>query len=175
MAFWRDVDRSRGRLIHELHHYWSSKLAGRPMPSRADIEPGEIKRLLPNLVLTDLSPEPFRVRFRLLGTKVVVESGSDFTGRYLDEMAPADIEDQWETCYRLVWSEKRPIYGDTSVPTGGGGRFTYEFAIFPLSADGSNVTQCVAVEDYGELNDKLFELQEKAQPWQPRGMKPKPG
>jgi hypothetical protein len=170
MAYWREIERSRGALIHELHRYWTGKLNGRQMPTRTDIDPGEIKRLLPNLVLTDLTTEPFRVRYRLLGTRVVVESGSDFTGRYLDEMVAADIEDQWETCYRLVWAERRPIYGDTTVPTVGGETFSYEFGMFPLGTEETGVTQCVAVEDYGALNDKLFELQDKAHHWQPKGM-----
>ena len=59
------------------------------------------------------------------------------------------------------------------MPTVDGGTFTYEFGIFPLGGDGTTVTQCVAVEDYGWLNDRLFELQDKAQPWQPKGMTPR--
>ena len=172
MAYWREIERSRGALVHELQRYWTAKLNGRIMPARADIEPAEIKHLLPNLVIADLTTDPFRVRYRLLGTKVVAESGNDFTGRYLDEMVVADIEDQWEICYRLVWAEKCPIFGDTTVPTVDGSSFTYEYGIFPLG-DGAAVTQCIAVEDYGWLNDRLFELQDKAQPWQPKGMTPR--
>jgi hypothetical protein len=173
MAYWWEIDRCTGTLVRALHDYWSAKRADRIMPARADIDPTEIKHLLPHLVIADLTTEPFRVRYRLLGTKVVAESGNDFTGRYLDEMVAADVEDQWETCYRLVWAEQRPIFGDTTVPTLDGGTFTYEFGIFPLSSDGAAVTQCIAVEDYGWLNDRLFELQEKAQPWQPKGMTPR--
>jgi hypothetical protein len=172
MAYWWGIGRSTGRLVHALNAYWSDKCAGRPMPARPDIEPSEIKHLLPNLLIIDLEAEPFRVRYRLLGTKVVVASGRDFTGAYLDELIPGDVEDQWETCYRLVWGERRPLFGDCTVPTLGGDSFTYEFAIFPLGA-GAAVTQCVSIEDYGPLNDRLFELQKAAQPWQPRGIKPK--
>lgn len=171
MAYWWEIDRCSGTLIHDLHRYWSGKRGDRAMPARADIEPGEIKHLLPNLLVVDLEAEPFRVRYRLLGTKVVAESGIDFTGRYLDEMLPADTEDEWETCYRLVWREKRPIFGSTTVPTLGGETFTYEFGIHPLGVDDGMVTQCVSIEDYGQLNTRLFELQKAAQPWQPRGLR----
>ena len=174
MAFWWSVDHSRGKLVHELDRYWRGKRADRAMPARADIDPAEIKHLLPNLLIVDLEAEPFRVRFRLLGTKVVAESGNDFTGSYLDELIPADREDHWERCYRMVWTEKRPLFGDTTVPAFGDGSFTYEFGIFPLSADGARVTQCVSIEDYGKLNDRVFELQQAAQPWQPRRLQ-KPG
>lgn len=173
MAYWWEIDRCGGRMVRELHQYWDGKRGDRAMPARADIEPGDIKHLLPNLLIVDLEAEPFRVRYRLLGTKVVAESGNDFTGRYLDEMLPIDAEDEWETCYHLVWREKRPLFGSTTVPTPAGETFTYEFGIYPLGADGGMVTQCVSLEDYGRLNNRLFELQNTAQPWQPRGPRPK--
>lgn len=173
MAFWLEIDRCSGELVHELHRYWDGKRLGRTMPARRDIDPAEIKHLLPNLLIVDLEAEPFRVRYRLLGTKVVAESGSDFTGHYLDEMQPGDTEGEWDTCYRLVWGEKRPVFGTTTVPTLGGTTFDYEFGIYPLSADDETVIQCVAIEDYGRLNSRLFELQKMVQPWQPRGLRPK--
>lgn len=169
MAVWRNIERSRGRLVHELHDYWNAKRAGRPMPVRADLDPTEIKHLLPNLLIVDITTDPFRVRYRLIGTKVVGASGIDFTGSHLDEMIPADNDAPWESCYRLAWAEKQPVFGDTDLPTLDGGTVTYEFGIFPLGRD--SVTQCVSLEDYGPLNDRLFELQERAQPWQPRSVK----
>jgi hypothetical protein len=173
MAVWRDIDACRGTLIRALHVYWTAKRGARAMPTRGDIDPSEIKALLPNLIIVDIEADPFRVRYRLLGTKVVMESGNDFTGRYLDELIAADFDAPWEACYRLTWADRMPVFGDTTVPTRDGGRFSYEFGIFPLGGGGSGVTQCVCVEDYGELNERLFELQERAQPWQPRGMTPR--
>ena len=38
------------------------------------------------LWLVDLEENPFRVRYRLVGTEVVRYTGLDFTGRYLDEL-----------------------------------------------------------------------------------------
>ena len=173
MAIWRDIDACRGKLVRALHDYWVAKRAGRAMPTRAHIDPAEIQALLPNLVVVELESEPFRVRYRLLGTKVVAESGKDFTGHYLDEMIAADLDAPWESCYRLVAEERRPVFGDTAVPTVDGGVFSYEFGIFPLSPDGTTVSQCVAIEDYGELNERLFELQDKTQPWQRRSRTPR--
>lgn len=166
MAIWRNIERTRGRLVHDLYHYWTAKRAGRPMPARADLDPTEIKHLLANLLIADITTQPFRVRYRLIGTKVVAASGIDFTGRHLDEMIPADTDAPWETCYRLAWAEMQPVFGDTNLPMLDGGSIIYEFGIFPLGS--GDVTQCVAIEDYGPLNDRLFELQERAHPWQPR-------
>lgn len=173
MAFWPEIDRCNGDMVRELYQYWDSKRGDRTMPARRDIDPAELKHLLPYLLIVDLEAEPFRVRYRLLGTKVVAESGNDFTGRYLDEMLAGDTEDEWETCYRLVWRDKRPIFGAATVPMLGGDPFDYEFGICPLGADGETVTQCVAIEDYRQLNNRLFELRNAAQPWRPRGLRPK--
>ena len=51
-----------------------------------DIEPGDIKRLLPYISISDVIAEPFDLRYRLGGTAVVETSGYDFTGRFLHEM-----------------------------------------------------------------------------------------
>ena len=40
-----DVPSSRAR---RMHQYWLDKKGERPMPARSDIEPTEIKDLLPN-------------------------------------------------------------------------------------------------------------------------------
>src|SRR3546814_18274569 len=60
-------------------------------PRRADIDPVEIPRLMPYVLIADIEHAPFRVRFRLVGTKVVEATGFEFTGKYLDEITlPAD-------------------------------------------------------------------------------------
>lgn len=50
--------------------YWNSRRGTREMPTRADIDPADIKRLLPHVVLVDVLPDPLDFRFRLLGTEV---------------------------------------------------------------------------------------------------------
>ena len=38
----------------DLFHYWDGKRAGRTMPLRADLEPADIARHLPGIVLVDV-------------------------------------------------------------------------------------------------------------------------
>ena len=52
---------------------------------RAAIDPTEIPRLLPYLVIAEIEASPLRVRYRLVGTRVVEDHGSDFTNRYLED------------------------------------------------------------------------------------------
>jgi len=66
--------------VRQLRDYWESKQRGRAMPARADIDPCEIKPLLPYLMISDLFGDPPRVRFRLAGTKSAKHSGSTSSG-----------------------------------------------------------------------------------------------
>jgi len=74
-------------LLRDLYEYWHGKKGDRKMPSRPDICPTEIIDLLPKILLIDVTYEPLRFRFRLIGTDVVSIMGQDVTGKYLDELS----------------------------------------------------------------------------------------
>src|SRR5215468_7759400 len=63
------------RRVAQLYEYWCGKRGARLMPARSDIDPGEIKPLLPYLLISELSDEPVRVRYRLAGARVVEAFG----------------------------------------------------------------------------------------------------
>ena len=95
MPCWRELDRVASPLVRQLHDYWQSKRAGRDIPDRQDIDPLELKELLPNILISEPEFNPFRIRYRLVGTRVVRVSGIDFTGRYLDELLRPEVEEDW--------------------------------------------------------------------------------
>ena len=57
-------------LVQEAWNYWNQKRGGRRMPSRKDIDPVEIPRLLSSTALVDVLRDPLDFRFRLLGTAI---------------------------------------------------------------------------------------------------------
>lgn len=75
--------------LRALYHYWSEKRGTRAYPSRADIQPEEIKRLLPYVLLLDVLDGGRHLRFRLVGTDAA--SGIDPTGKLLHEAAPEGV------------------------------------------------------------------------------------
>lgn len=141
--------------ITELHEYWLSRCAGRPMPSRADIDPADIRHLLPAIALVDIEPDPFRVRYRLVGTRLVQDVGHDFTGLYLDELR-FDKPDELLALYRQAAVEKRPAFRSGTWRRPDGVIWGGETAILPLSDDGTHVTQCLAIEDFYDVRDPGF-------------------
>jgi len=72
--------------MNEIHAYWLAKRGQRRMPSRQDIEPTEIPRLLRNVMLIDVLHDPARFRYRLIGTNVVDATGENRTGKCFDSV-----------------------------------------------------------------------------------------
>lgn len=142
-------------MVAELYAYWRKQCGDRRMPRRADIDPADIKALLPNLFLTEFSANPFRVRYRLVGTEIVEHAHFDFTGRYLDELDFSAYDKvEWQELYLTVWQQGVPVFGqaletfrDKLRPPS-----PYHFCILPLSADGITATGAIALEEYQRLS-----------------------
>ena len=69
----------------QLFDYWRGKCGARSMPSRGDIKPAEIVRLLPYISLIGVA-EAGRLRVRLAGTQLREFFGREITGAYLDDL-----------------------------------------------------------------------------------------
>ncbi len=89
-----------------LYAYWDVKRAGRAMPTRADLDPIEMRDWLGNLVLIDATADG-RFVYRLYGTKFVDSFGLDMTGRSVDDL-PADQRERVRSDYEAVRSTGHP-------------------------------------------------------------------
>ncbi|TDQ78493.1 PAS domain-containing protein [Dongia mobilis] len=132
--------------IRRLLDYWYSKRHGNALPRRDDIDPGEIRDLLPNLVLVDIE-QPFRIRYRLVGTRVADFNRIDFTGRYLDELR-WDGQGRYTRAYQLASTAREPVFGFDSWPLARDHTGRSEIVLLPLSADGKRVDRCIGLEDF---------------------------
>lgn len=119
--------------------YWKSKRDGRPMPARRDLDPIEMPRLLPWVILIDVFHDPIDFRYRLIGTEVVAIARRDFTGsRFsdLDGKGPDSVV--WDNCLTVVrtrapFSRLPPYEGPRDDLHGG------QNLLMPLSSDGGRV------------------------------------
>src|SRR5882724_4795567 len=91
---------ARSAKIRELFAYWQRlHCDGRPGP-RTSFDPTEVPRLLSSLLLGDIETNPFRVFFRLVGTRVADFSRLDFSGYYLDTLDYRGRDSiEWLDCY----------------------------------------------------------------------------
>lgn len=162
MASSFDVAIVRSERIHRLNDYWQAKAKG-GVPSRSDVDPVDVRELLPNLMMIDMVGDPARFRYRLVGTRVVQYTGFDFTGRCLDEMV-FQGRDFMEQCYRRLVAEKRPIFGHYAWLVRSRHFGQCEFGLFPLSDDGATVNRGISIEDYERMERDILTFGQQAAP-----------
>ena len=145
-TIYESVDSVRSPLILEMLAYWQSKRGDR-LPRPADIDPTEIPKLIASIVICDLETDPFRVRYRLAGTRQVHILGNELTGRYVDEL-------NWEEgpFVHRIFARAR----DTAAPVFGYYHWRFredtpgasEFGLFPLSEDGRIVNRVLGIDEF---------------------------
>jgi hypothetical protein len=130
----------------ELYAYWERKRGARRMPSRADIDPADLKRILPNIILTRIDRDG-RVRYTLVGTRCVAHAGMDYTNYHLDEIDfSCDFDTDWHEVYRVVYRDQRPVFGIVKTFLKDNRVCELAEVLLPLSDDGETVTHCIGVE-----------------------------
>jgi hypothetical protein len=155
---WTDPSLITSPLVRQLHDWWVAQRRASGIPDRSDLDPLALRGLLPNLIISEVETEPFRIRYRLVGTKIADVTSFDFTGRYLDEILAEGSETPWMEFYEIIYESRIPLFGSVTERTASGGSFTYEFGIFPLTAGGAEVRQFVSIEDYFDFRLTSAEL-----------------
>lgn len=125
--------------IAAFYRYWDGKRQNRPMPSRADIDPAEIIGFLPGVILVDVGRDPFRLTYRLVGTREVDARGYDPTGKSVFEhcigVDPQEIIEN----YRLVVEDKRIVFDPEVIRSAEVQLEEVGCLYLPLSTDGETV------------------------------------
>lgn len=121
--------------------YWQRKASGRRMPARVDLDPIEIPKLLPHVMLVEVTDDG-RYRYRLIGTENERAQGINATGCFIDEVLKHDeYKAHVVGIYDTVVRERRPIYSEMlflSPEMGAVERHT-KVLFMPLSDDGEAV------------------------------------
>lgn len=148
-----DIGHMRSPVLHQVHQYWLAKRRERELPGWSDVEPAEIARLLPNLLVAAVEYDPLRIFFRLVGTKVA-EIRGDVTGHYVDSVPwnmPA-TRISVQQSYARVIDSRIPLFVEIDIRTIGGTHRRVAAGIWPLApADGAPIDRCLAAEDYGDF------------------------
>ncbi|OCW58815.1 PAS domain-containing protein [Hoeflea olei] len=72
-----------------LYEYWTAKRGARAAPNRTDIEPADIRQMLPHVFICDLDAE-HRLAFRLAGTALCALYGRELKGSSFSSLWLAD-------------------------------------------------------------------------------------
>jgi hypothetical protein len=123
-----------------MRQYWEGKRRGRSMPSRADIDPFELKRFLPGLILIDVVEDARRYVYRLVGTREVAMRGRDPTGKsMLEGFFAANLEAALAIPDRVV-ATRAPLFIHRAFTAADGRIGDEDLIMLPLSNDGERVT-----------------------------------
>lgn len=130
-------------LLVELLDYWTSKKGDRFAPARADIDPAEIRHLLPHLLLTEVIDGGARFRYRLAGTSVESHFGCPMAGRFIDELMRGSYAAYVVGLYHELLTSRRPIYSESAYG-GDASPFSTKRLMLPLSSDGAEIDMVLA-------------------------------
>jgi hypothetical protein len=132
--------------IARAHAYWRAihpppGPQGPVLPGRQHFDPVAIPDVLPGVWMLDVQREPFRLRYRLAGTRIVESIGQEITGRWFDEVHPeATGQPGFLDRYRSVvdggrpsWRRGRPRLWNRR------GCDELENIILPFAGDGTHV------------------------------------
>jgi hypothetical protein len=135
--------------VRAIYRYWDSKRNGRRMPSRADLDPLEIPRFLPDICLVDVVPDARKYLYRLIGTNEAAMRGRDPTGLPVGEGYFGTSAQSVFLNYDGVAESRAPrIDRDPSITSDD--RFIQHESIFlPLSDDGETVNMILVFTVYG--------------------------
>ena len=136
--------------VRGILDYWLSIHPKDRLPSRQDMDPISIPKLLPYIVMTDVESDPFRLKFRLLGTVISNAFAKNLTGLYFEEAFENYQDSEGYQQRKLVAETKEPLHFF------GKGKLRYnldftsiEWVLLPLSDDGENVDIILSTISYG--------------------------
>jgi hypothetical protein len=125
--------------LQRLYQYWADKRGERSMPSRADLDPLDMRFVIGNVILVDvIDGEALQFRIRLHGTNLSEHVHFDLTGKMLDEMPQAEFRELTRQSFTKVATTKQPLRAQRDRVLDNRLR-RYETIILPLSGDGDRV------------------------------------
>lgn len=146
--------------IPRFDAYWRSKLRDGRLPGRNDIDPADLKSILPNIILLNVTYDPFRISVRLRGTRID-EFRPKGTWKYLHEADTFDRgrKEDYLREMEFVVDNRRPVYSHDWMTSRFGALCDLFAGIWPLSSDGQRIDMLVVIEDFDTLHAEDFELE----------------
>ena len=142
--------------IQEIYRYWLAIHPESGLPGRQHFDPLDVGQFLPRLWLLEVQHTPFRLWYRLAGTRVCELAGRELTGLWFDEAHShiADKPDSLNRFRQVVGS------GEPSRRRGAPNLFLVEKADFteienllmPLAQDGRTVDMILSYTVFYRLD-----------------------
>ena len=99
-------------------------------------------------VATGNTPQAAASQLALLHRISGIVSSAMSLQKMLDELIALGSTSEWQNQYQAATESRNPVFGSITEPTTAGGKFTFEFGLFPVSLGGEAVEQFISLEDY---------------------------
>jgi hypothetical protein len=133
-AQWQDRARMKHSSTKELFAYWDKRRGLQLAPERADIEPGDIRRVLADTFI--LACERSEHPFRLAGTKICALFGRELKGQAFTYLWDAKTLPAIEDLLAVVGEETVGVVASVVGETGDGFGLNLELLLLPLGTKG---------------------------------------
>lgn len=125
---------------------WQSKRGDREFPSRADFTIEDLKPFFGWVTITEIEHDPFRIKYRLIGTKITTLANRDVTGRYLDEVYSPEVYGELIKGYRAVLERRMPVRVTARYRHIEKDYLSIDSLLAPLSNDGKSIDMIIIFE-----------------------------
>jgi hypothetical protein len=168
-----ELDAANGRYpdLARVRAYWEAKRGDRVAPRRADIDPIDLKDVLPRVMLADVVARPAPLtetadrdpgaademldfRYRLAGTAISSVHGDDATGKGPRDFTPAAYGALIHAHYCAAVRRRAPLLHLIVLDTCERSR-SYARIILPLSERGSTVDMLMTVDSKEQNTEAL--------------------
>jgi hypothetical protein len=134
-------------IISKAMAYWERIRAAHAMPRRSELDPVDIPRLLPFVMLIDVLGEPLDFKFRLIGTEIDAIISDDYLGRRFSAIPHMTSGNKVWAEYETVVRRRQPLTAAVDYVGADGYVRGIRHCLMPLSADRETVDMIfVAVE-----------------------------
>jgi hypothetical protein len=132
-------------ILVRLFAYWDAKRGGRLMPSRADIDPTELRGLVNHVMLFDVVEPGSRFRIRLVGQSIVDFVGVNNAGKWAPDTLPPEAAKRMVEILTGVVTQRAPRFraGHAYWQRDKSYR-KFEACWLPLSRDGETVDKILS-------------------------------
>ena len=122
--------------IHAALGYWRSRIpAGRGVPPRERIDPVDMPRLLPKLLLLDVHRDPLRFTVRVAGTEIRELYHAELTGLTIGPDDGTGLSRDAHPRLACAATEAGPVFARNAVHWQQRDHVRYEVAHLPLGTD----------------------------------------
>jgi hypothetical protein len=131
--------------IRAFYDYWDGKRGGRAMPSRAELDPVDIPRLLRHVFLIDVPPASGALRYRVFGTALAEMFRRDLTGLEVGAGSQPEHLPGIVARYARILEDSVPFFHRDRMRECANDFTSVERIILPLSHDGARVDQLIGM------------------------------